>query len=131
MSLFVPLKRTTLHIPGTGSIKDPSVGHLHIVLNDPCENKRNLCVSISSFYDKCDQTCLLTSGHKFIRHKSFIFYAKADIVDSQVLMRCVNEGIITYEGLFDEKEFADILAGVPKSPHTPPKCKAYYQKYCL
>ena len=81
--LFYPAKRTTLHIPNTGPPHDPGRGHLHFVINNPCENGLNLLVSLDSFYPNCDGTCVLVGGHPFITKKSFILYAKADTVETK------------------------------------------------
>ena len=128
MTLFIPCRRATLHIPETGPPDDPSRGHLHIILTDISKDKTNLVVPICSHYDKCDQTCVLDSGHKFIKHKSFVLYAKADVVSSDILHRAVKEGIISFEGLFGEKEFETVCAGVTRSRHIRPAIKIYYNQ---
>jgi len=49
--------------------------HLHIVCNDTCDSGYNLLVSVSSYYDGCDNTCELDLGdHISVTHLSFIFY---------------------------------------------------------
>ena len=128
--LFYPVRRTTLHIPNTGPDHDRGRGHLHVILSDPCENGLNLFAVLNSHYDGCDETCVLDDGHDFIRHRSFIKYAKADMVATELLVRSVKEGIITYEGLFDEGGFARIRDGVLASPHTRPRVKKYFRNFC-
>lgn len=129
--LFFPLRRTTLHIPNTGPAHDKTRGHLHVVVNDPCKNGLNLLVVVNSHYDGCDETCVLDSGHDFIKHLSFIKYARADTVETDLLVRSVKEGIVSYEGLFDDAEFTRICDGVLTSPHTKPRVKQYYDEFCL
>lgn len=129
MTLFFPIKRATLHIPGTGPKHDPERGHLHVILTDQDENKQNLLVGICSYYDRCDKACILEKGHLFIKHKSFVFYAEADVVPADMLHNCVKENIITYEGLFDEPEFQRICNGLLKSAFIRPRVKKYYQAH--
>lgn len=131
MSLFYPLKRTTLHIPNTGPAHDPTRGHLYFVMNDPCSNRKNLLVGLNTFYDRCDKSCILMDGHKFINRKSFILYAEADIVDTAVLIKSVNAKTVAYEGLVDEGQFESIKAGFLTSPHCTPKIKAYFKANCM
>ena len=87
----------------------------------------NVLVGICSYYNKCDKACILDKGHDFIKHKSFVFYAEADIVSADILHKCVKEGLITYEGLFDEDIFRRICDGLLKSPFTRPRVKNYYK----
>jgi hypothetical protein len=54
----------------------------------------------------------------------------ADIVGSDLLIKSEKEGIVTYEGLFDEGEFARIRDGVLASPHTKPRVKKYFRDFC-
>jgi hypothetical protein len=86
----------------------------------------NVLVGICSYYDKCDKSCVLDKGHSFIKHKSFVFYAEADVVSADVLHNCVKENIITYEGLFDEDEFKRVCDGLLKSQFTRPRVKNFY-----
>lgn len=129
--LFFPVKRTTLHIPDTGPLRDPGRGHLHILINNPCENGLNLLVPLNTFYPNCDGTCVLVGGHPFITKKSFILYAKADTVETKKIMGCVQNGFLNYEGLFNEDEFKNICDGFNKSPHIVPRIKSYYNAYCI
>jgi hypothetical protein len=130
MALFYPSKQMALHIPGTGPAGNPDIGHLHVIINSPCPAKKSLLVPISTAHPRCDKTCLLTDGHKFIKHESFAFYAKADTVDAAVLIKCVNEKIIGYEGLFGEEQFNRICDGFLKSALVTPKIKKYYSEFC-
>lgn len=130
-SLFYPLQRMALHIPGTGPAHDPSRAHLYIVINNPCANNLNLVVPVSSAHPNCDRTCLLTSGHEFIKHESHALYSRADTVQKEKLCASVEAGIIQYRGLFGEVEFAAVVAGILISPHTRPRVKRYFRENCL
>lgn len=131
MKLFYPAQRTTLLIPGTGPERNPDQAHLHIVLNDPCDQKKNLLVNISGYHDRCDKTCVIEDGNDFVKKKSFVFYARAAIVDTSQLIECVKSEIIFYRGLMDEAVFKRIMEGTPNSPHTTPSIKKYFDDNCV
>ena len=99
-------------------------------INDPSENKDNLLVSVCSYYDRCDKTCVLESGHEFIVHKSFISYFWAEVVETQVLIKRAREEVIRYEGLFEEEEFELVKEGFLKSRLTRPVVRQYFKNYC-
>ncbi len=90
MSLFVPYRRATLLIP-SGPAHDPDRKHLFIVLTDPAQvleytEKYSLLVGVASVQTDLphDPTCLLDAGdHEFIRHKSYVHYARALTEPSQ------------------------------------------------
>lgn len=130
MKIFLPVHRTTLHIPDTGPDHDKERGHLHIVINDPCQNKKNLLVSLQSWHKRCDKTCVLSAGHKFVKHKSFISYAHSIIADTDDIVSEVQSERVSYEGLFREEEFALIYAGVMKSTLTEPVVREYFRHFC-
>jgi hypothetical protein len=118
-------------MPDTGPRHDPERAHLFIVLNDPCENRRNLIVSISRYHDRCDTTCLLEGGHHFIREKSFVLYAKTKDVATEELCQNVRDGRVEYRGPLAETEFKLVFDGILKSRHTPPRAKMYFRHFCL
>lgn len=90
----------------------------------------NLLVGLCSSYPSCDKSCILTGGHRFIKHESFLLYARADVVGSVVLQKSVAERVITYEGLVDEVEFQAIKDGFRVSPHVTPRVRAYFEANC-
>ncbi len=120
----------TLHIPGTGPAHDPARAHLYVIINDPCANGLNLLVPLSSTHANCDRTCVLTTGHEFIRWETHALYARAETVETQRLRQSVEAEIIEYRGLFAETEFVAIRDGVLVSPHTKPRVKAYFRDFC-
>jgi hypothetical protein len=114
--LFIPSRSICLHIPNTGPDRDPSRGHLYIILNNICENGNHLLVPVCSARDKCDKTCLLGKGdHDFIKHDSFVAYNLMRIYASSHLTTQVNAGVISREGVMDEKIFARVHEGVRNS----------------
>lgn len=127
--LFVPLHRTTLWIPETGPTSDPHKGHLFVVLTDPCPEGAVLLVPICSQYERCDKTCLVGAGdHPFLKHPSFVFYARLKTYVAAELVESEKAGNVTYRGLLDERLFGFICAGVERSPFSPLKFRAYFSE---
>lgn len=123
---FIPRKTFCLHIPNTGPDRDPQRGHLFVILNDACEKGLHLLVPICGARPRCDQTCLLGKGdHKFLYKDSFVAYNLMDLYSSSDIRKRVDDKIITYEGVMDEKIFARVHEGVRLSRYTARKHRAY------
>lgn len=103
--------------------------HLFIVCNDTCRHGLNLLVNISSFYDGCDRTCLLDVGdHPFVRHLSYVFYAKAQISKAEQIQRGLAQNKLTAQPDMAEWVFLRVEAGVTASPDTPLNVVRYFQQ---
>jgi hypothetical protein len=134
MSLFVPFKRATLLIP-SGAANDPDRKHLFVLLTDPIEapgfdEKQVLLVNITSVPNGCsyDSTCILKPGeHRFIKHESYVYYAKARIEAANALLRGVKSGRLTPHDIMDQAVVKRICDGLPQSPHTTPKILRFYE----
>ncbi len=101
--------------------------HLHIVCSDTCPLGGNLIVPVSSFYDGCDNTCELDVGdHEFIRHLSFVFYAKSKVVPAARIDDLVAQNQITLKPDVSDEVFQRVLRGICLSRDTPPKVKEYH-----
>lgn len=126
MKLFLPYKRAALLIP-SGPDDDPDRKHLFILLSDPLSIESlqcNLLVPISTrdHLRMQDLTCELSKGdHDFIRHDSFVFYAKMRHEETSKLLKAVAQGtFISHESL-REDIFARIVTGAITSKFTPLK----------
>ena len=120
---YKPLRSQTLHIPETGA-----TGHLFVVLTDTCEEGHNLLVPICTARKVYDKTCILGAGdHEFIKHLSYVMYARLEKYEAADLIKQVNAGVISYRGLLDEKLFALVSAGVEQSDLAPPNMQAYFR----
>lgn len=129
--LFLPYQKATLLIP-SGPARDPDRMHLFIIITDSVSEKRqNLLVSVSSLSGKyCDRTCILTSrDHKFIRHDSYVNYAKARIEKSETLTNGVRSGVFEAKGPIEQAVLNRIIEGLLRSPRTPYKIKEFCSKY--
>lgn len=131
MKMFLPFKKASLLIP-SGTNEDPTKKHLFILLTDSVDIQSvisNILVPVNS-YDGLrgqDATCILNSGdHKFIKHDSFIVYAKMRDEQTDKLLKAVKEGtFIGHEPLSDDV-FNKIIQGVKTSEFTPLKYLKYF-----
>lgn len=135
MSLFIPCKKATVLIP-SGPKGDPSRKHLFVLLTDPEPDpvrsgvKNVLIVPISSAREDIpyDRTCVLESGdHPFIKHRSFVFYARLRIEDVTKIIRGVQGCQLVAHKPVNEKIFGRICHGIDHSPQTPWEIQKFYQ----
>jgi hypothetical protein len=133
MSLFVPFKRATLLIP-SGPVHDPDRKHLFVLLTDPIEtpdvqDKQVLLVNIATVPNGLpyDATCIIQPAeHRFIKHESYVFYAKARIEAANALLRGVKSGQFIPHDIMDHALVQRISDGLRQSPHTSPKILRFY-----
>jgi hypothetical protein len=133
MSLFVPFKRATLLIP-SGPVNDPDRKHLFVLLTDPTEapgfqEKQVLLVNIATVPNDLpyDSTCILHPGeHRFIKHESYVYYAKARIEAANALLRGVKSGQLTHHEIMDQALVKRICDGLQHSPHTTPRILRFF-----
>ena len=134
MSLFVPFKRATLLIP-SGPVHDSERKHLFVLLTDPIEapnyeGKQVLLVNIASVPINdfpYDATCIIQPAeHRFIKHESYVFYAKARIEAADKLLRGVKSGQLIPHDMIDHTLVQWIGDGLLQSPHITPKILSFY-----
>ncbi|WP_052700487.1 hypothetical protein [Methylocucumis oryzae] len=74
-----------------------------------------------------DATCIIQPAeHRFIKHESYVFYAKARIEAANALLRGVKSGQLTPHDLMDHALMQRIADGLQQSPHTAPKVLRFY-----
>ncbi|AXF21327.1 hypothetical protein CUJ89_13110 [Burkholderia pyrrocinia] len=102
--------------------------HLHVVLSNPIAvvNKgKRPCVVVVNFssikgtrFD--DLTCVFSpQDHRYFRHKSFVFYAMADVEFADAVMQNVSTGIWPQDADFTAGQISRIKAGLLVSQATP------------
>lgn len=94
-----------------------------------CLNGQHLLTSVSSIKDgiRHDTTCELEPGcHEFVRHPSYVLYAKASLVRHQGLIKCVEGWTYTPKARLNDEVFSRVCYGVAVSPHTPRWAKKYF-----
>lgn len=122
----MPHKKGTLLVP-SGPAYNPDQKHLHIVCSDTCDLGLNLLVPVSSFYDGCDNTCELDVGdHEFIKHLSYVFYARANLYRSEQIDRGLERAILDPQPDLRSEVFVRVEAGLCTSPDTPARIKQYF-----
>jgi len=111
----------------SGPTHNPGIMHLQVVCNDTCANGWNLLVPISSFYDGCDDTCLLEAGaHDCILHLSYVFYAKANIFKASQIDKGLEINFLIPKPKVVGTVFQRIEQGICLSPDTPPNVRKYH-----
>ena len=105
----------------------PSGGkeHLHFVVTDPVGEKV-LIVGITSSVLEVEFT-LNRGDHPFIRHQSCINYRKAQIISTDVIKRCLNEGLWRRQRDAREAIIQKISEGVLKSSRSPERIRNFYR----
>lgn len=137
MSLFIPLKRTTLLIP-SGPAHDLDRKHLFILLTDPAANelgvKSVLMVSLSSIKNGIpyDTSCVLSVGdHPFVKKDSFVLYRFARIEEADKVLRGVKAGKLIPLDSMRADVFLRVCNGLKNSKETPEKIKNFYLQAIL
>ena len=128
---FPVSQRDAFLIPSHPGI-DEDEYHLFTVLTDPAKDNSVLLVNASTVYTGVvhDTTCYLNVGdHPFIRHLSYIFYAKSRIVTLQKLRTLVAARTIIYRPPpISVPVFERIIAGVG-GPQMDPEHLRFYNSF--
>lgn len=84
-------------------------------------------VNISSFYEGCDDTCLLDQGdHPFVQKLSYVFYAEAKVCRSRGIQNGIDQGLIEPRPDLVDEIFERVLAGITVSQDTPQHVVRYF-----
>lgn len=125
---YSPEPQKTLLLP-SGTFESPDKKHLFIIMTKVCANGQHLLLSVSSIKEgvKYDATCELQVGcHPFVTLPSYVFYAKASQVRSDLLIKCVDGWVYTPKERLADDVFGRVCAGVDASPFTPRWAKKYF-----
>lgn len=125
---YSPEPQKTLLLP-SGTFESPDKKHLFIIMTKVCANGQHLLLSVSSIKEgvKYDATCELEVGcHPFITLPSYVLYAKASQVRSDLLIKCVDGWVYTPKERLADNVFGQVCAGVGASSFTPRWAKKYF-----
>lgn len=129
--MFFVVKRATLLI-ASGPASDPNRKHLFICLTDAFgSGKEMLMVSVSTHRIglPADDTCHLFAGdHPFIKHKSFIDYRNARVIEADKLVKGERQGLFVAMDPLESSVFARVCYGLTQSPFTAPKHLDFYRR---
>ena len=99
--------------------------HLHFVVTDPAGEKVPIVGITSSVLEV--EFALNRGDHPFIRHQSYINYRKAQIISTDVIKRCLNEGLRRRQRDAREAIIQKISEGVLESSRSPERIKNFYR----
>lgn len=104
--------------------------HLHIICTSEDTFGLTLVVPLCSLEAKtADRACLLHMGdHPFIKHPSFIHYAKSEILEVSSLQEALKRGDIIPQDDCDAQVFQLVLDGLALSTALRPKKSAYFKR---
>lgn len=130
---YLPTRKGTILIP-SGRVK-----HLHFICCDPVfyphqQTDCILAVNISSINDGStyDDSCILTSDdHSFIKHPSYVYYAKAAIFGAVSVSQQVSSGDFDIHDPCSEEALKKILDGFQISENVTFKVKRFFENYCI
>lgn len=129
--MFFVVKRATLLI-ASGPASDPNKKHLFICLTDVVgTSKETLMVSASTHRAgfPADDTCHLFAGdHPFIKHKSYIDYQNARVIEADKLVKGERQGLLKAMDPLESSVFARVCYGLETSPFTALKYLEFYQR---
>ena len=88
-----------------------------------------MLVNISTYYDGCDDTCVLNLGdHDFVTHGSYVFYAEAIIMRATGIENGFNKGVLTPQRPLQDAVFERVISGINRSPDTPANVAKYFNQ---
>lgn len=119
-----PEKRCTLLISDLGK-----TGHLQLVLTDPCATVRFFSCHFARSAECLGESCLIGVGyHRFIKHPSYIMYARLAAYDAAYIAEQVEKNIVDFEGMLAERVFSLMSADVVESSFSAPLLQMNYQQ---
>lgn len=126
---YVPYRKGTLLIP-CGSASKLDAKHLFVILTDKCSNSRHLLVNFATVPNSIeyDDTCIVEPGeHKFIQHRSYVYYRMARIEAADKLMRMVDSWYYKRQDDVSEELSTRMLQGMSESDFVPQHITQYCQ----
>ena len=100
------------------------VEHLWVVVTEPGEDGRAVCVNISTRQEYSDSTVVLKPGeHPYIKHDSIVYYTDAQVLDLNSVEAALNAKTRSFvcqdHESCSEALLKRIQKGLIDSPHTP------------
>ena len=130
--MFVPARCATVLFP-SGSANDPARKHLFVLLTDPWgPAKQVLMVPVCSVVPAIphDEACLVDVGdHPFVKHESFIAYARCRVEAADDLVTHVCRGYLVENSPASEVLVQRIVSGLKQSRFTKPFALKFYQDF--
>jgi len=125
----MPYRVGTTFLMTSGPAHDPNKMHLHIICTDPCINNCQLIVSVATYRDPYDATCILNVGdHPFICRKSYVVYGAIKIENCSTIDNGLRRKIFRLKQSMRTDVLQRVCDGILLSPHTKPKHKDYFKQ---
>ncbi|MFG1263893.1 hypothetical protein [Xanthobacter aminoxidans] len=116
------VKRRNTFLAPSASTRDANGHHLHVVCTEPCKSNKSVVLTISTIRDKQwhDPTVIIDVGlHKFVKAKSFVHYAYAQVMDCSAISRDVDSWVFMPKEEMVESVVSAMLCGAHESEMTP------------
>lgn len=129
MSKLNFFRRGTLLIP-SGPMTDPSRMHLHVICTNPDVGGKQILVSISTYEEGDDETCiLLKSNHAWLsKERSCVDYRYTCLRTHASLIEGVRQKAFLSKEDMNGQDFLRICTGIEKSPFTPGAMRNLYRR---
>lgn len=120
----MPKKQTFLDEP----LKDINKRHLRIIISDSNEQNEFLTVPMDTLRNGFqDKSCVIEVGeHSFIKAKSFINYAYAEVLNFTQVFNGLNQGVLVRKEDVSEDLLRRIQEGAKKSKRLNNKFKIWF-----
>lgn len=128
------MKQATLLIPSS-DVEGDDTKHLYIVLTNPHSNiffpeEHCLIVNITSIRDGVDfdDSCVLSIGdHPFIRHDSYVLYARSRLEKASDLEALIQQEKLKKKENLTQEVFERVCIGLTESDHAKPAHVSFFE----
>lgn len=122
------MKKTSFHRKSDEEKKS----HVRFVISNPDPENMVLVVNMTTFRGtgREDLSCILnTEDHKRVKHKSYIFYAKAEELSTIQILKLKFEGLIDIVEDLSDEVLNRIQEGAKASDFLPEKFYKYFEYF--
>jgi hypothetical protein len=111
--------------------------HLNVVITDADENLYYLVVPVTTYREKDgkpfggqDKSCVLPAGcHQFIKHKSYVCYARSRKMSYAEIFNGLKKGLLIKKADISTQYLHDMQAGAVISPYFPEELAHFFEYF--
>jgi hypothetical protein len=108
--------------------------HLNVIITEPDDYMNYLVVPVTTWHEKDrrpfpgqDKSCVLPAGcHPFIKHKSYVFYAKARKMSYAAVFNGIRKGILVKKEDMPPDIIKRMQNGALNSPYLPEEFSYFF-----